>query len=106
MEDLINLTIGRRLRLRRRDLGLSQTDVSLKIGTRFQQVHKYESGECRISAAQLWRLAQALEVDVRYFFDGLLDERPLTCGPSSARAAEADLEDARMMKAISGSLAA
>ncbi|HZZ34863.1 MAG TPA: helix-turn-helix transcriptional regulator, partial [Caulobacteraceae bacterium] len=40
---------------------------------RFQQIQKYECGANRISAARLWQLAEALEVPVGYFFDGLID---------------------------------
>jgi len=38
---------------------------------RFQQIQKYECGANRISAARLWRLSEALEVPVGYFYDGL-----------------------------------
>jgi transcriptional regulator with XRE-family HTH domain len=40
---------------------------------RFQQIQKYECGANRISAARLWRLSEALEVPVGYFYDGLVD---------------------------------
>ena len=40
---------------------------------RFQQIQKYECGANRISAARLWRLSEALEVPVGYFYDGLAD---------------------------------
>jgi transcriptional regulator with XRE-family HTH domain len=69
--DDINRKIGARLRRRRRLLGLTQTDVAVRCGVRFQQVQKYETGQSRVSAVQLMRLAAALSVPVAYFFDGL-----------------------------------
>jgi len=54
-------------------MGLTQQDVGEALGIRFQQVQKYESAANRMSAAVLWKLSNLLEVDVRYFFDGLSD---------------------------------
>ncbi len=67
----IDLLLGRRLRNRRRLLGLTQNQLALMVGVRFQQIQKYESGANRISASRLWRFCQALEVPAAYFFDGL-----------------------------------
>jgi transcriptional regulator with XRE-family HTH domain len=71
MEEKIDLQLGRRLRLRRRLMGLTQNQLALMVGVRFQQIQKYESGANRISASRLWRFCQALEVPVAYFFAGL-----------------------------------
>lgn len=70
MASEIDLHIGRRLRRRRRVLGLTQQQLGDRLGIRFQQVQKYECGANRISAARLWYLASALETDVLYFYDG------------------------------------
>ncbi|MET4684013.1 transcriptional regulator with XRE-family HTH domain [Brevundimonas faecalis] len=67
----IDLHLGRRLRRRRRLLGLTQQQLAVQVGVRFQQVQKYECGANRISAARLWELAEALETPVSYFYDGL-----------------------------------
>ena len=67
----IDLHLGRRLRRRRRLLGLTQQQLALQVGIRFQQIQKYECGANRISAARLWQLAEALESPVSYFYDGL-----------------------------------
>ena len=69
----IDLHLGRRLRRRRRLLGLTQQQLALQVGIRFQQIQKYECGANRISAARLWALSEALEVPVGYFYDGLSD---------------------------------
>jgi transcriptional regulator with XRE-family HTH domain len=67
----IDLHLGKRLRRRRRLLGLTQQQLAASVGVRFQQIQKYECGANRISAARLWSLAEALEVPVNYFYDGL-----------------------------------
>lgn len=69
----IDLHLGKRLRRRRRILGLTQQQLASNVGVRFQQIQKYECGANRISAARLWSLAEALEVPVNYFYDGLAE---------------------------------
>ena len=69
----IDLHLGRRLRRRRRLLGLTQQQLAVQVGIRFQQIQKYECGANRISAARLWQLAEALETPVAYFYDGLAE---------------------------------
>lgn len=73
MANDIDLHLGKRLRRRRRLLGLTQQQLAVAVGIRFQQIQKYECGANRISAARLWQLAEALEVQVSYFYDGLAD---------------------------------
>jgi transcriptional regulator with XRE-family HTH domain len=90
--------LGRRLRLRRRIMGLTQNELAAKVGVRFQQIQKYESGANRISAARLWGFSQALEVPVSYFFEGLGSARRSTAetptGDLMNRAEAMDLIDA------------
>ena len=71
MNDRIDLHIGRRLRSRRKLLGLTQERLAAACDVRFQQIQKYECGANRMSAARLWRLARFLDVPMSYFFDGL-----------------------------------
>ena len=73
MGDDIDLHLGKRLRRRRRLLGLTQQQVAEGVGIRCQQIQKYECGANRISAARLWQLAQVLDVPVSYFYDGLTE---------------------------------
>ncbi|MBV9994494.1 MAG: helix-turn-helix transcriptional regulator [Caulobacteraceae bacterium] len=63
--------LGKRLFELRRRLGLTQAQLALAVGVRFQQIQKYECGASKISASRLWALATALEVPVGYFFEGL-----------------------------------
>lgn len=76
MGDDIDLHLGKRLRRRRRLLGLTQNQVAEVVGIRFQQIQKYECGANRISAARLWQLSEALDVPVSYFYDGLGEYQP------------------------------
>ena len=73
MANDIDLHLGKRLRRRRRLLGLTQQQLAGAVGVRFQQIQKYECGANRISAARLWALSEALEVPISYFYDGLSD---------------------------------
>ena len=61
--------IGAAIRRRRRAIEVTLSELSQVCGVSFQQVQKYESGACSISASQLWTLAQALEVPIGYFYE-------------------------------------
>ncbi len=64
--------VGRRVRERRRELGMSQAKLGNTLGISFQQVQKYEIGINRVAAGRLWDIAKLLEVDhVAYFFEGI-----------------------------------
>src|ERR671915_151782 len=63
--------IGARIRARRIMLGLTQQQMAELVGVTSQQAHKYEKGINRVSAGRLYRIAQALGVEVSYFFEGL-----------------------------------
>ncbi|HEY8615412.1 helix-turn-helix transcriptional regulator [Phenylobacterium sp.] len=60
----LELAIGARIRTRRRQLGLSQSDLAEKLGVSFQQVQKYERGANRVAASTLVMTAQALGTTV------------------------------------------
>lgn len=72
----IDVHVGRRLRQRRRLLGLTQERLAQAVNIRFQQIQKYESGSNRISASRLWSLAKALDVTIAYFFEGMNGVEP------------------------------
>lgn len=67
----VDRLVGQRVRERRIMLGMSQQELGARIGVAFQQAHKYESGVNRISIGRLHRIAQALEVEIAYFFEGV-----------------------------------
>jgi transcriptional regulator with XRE-family HTH domain len=60
----LELAIGARMRTRRRQLGLSQSDLADRLGVSFQQVQKYERGANRVAASTLLAAAQALGVTI------------------------------------------
>jgi transcriptional regulator with XRE-family HTH domain len=62
--------MGRRIRQRRREIGISQTELARKLGLSFQQMQKYETGISRIGAALLQQIAKMLGVDIQFFYNG------------------------------------
>jgi transcriptional regulator with XRE-family HTH domain len=67
----IDIHVGRRLRLRRTLLGMSQERLGELLGLTFQQVQKYERGVNRIGSSRLFELGQILDVPVSFFFDDM-----------------------------------
>jgi DNA-binding transcriptional regulator YiaG len=65
----IHTRIGSAIRRRRRAIEVTLHELAQVCGVSFQQVQKYESGACAISAAQLWNMACALGVPVSYFYE-------------------------------------
>ena len=84
MVDDIDLRLGKRLRQRRRLLGLTQQQLATAVGVRFQQIQKYECAANRLSASRLWALSQALGTPVAYFFDDAADAEPEADEPNAA----------------------
>lgn len=60
--------VGKRIRSRRLECQLSQTELADKIGVTFQQVQKYEKGVNRVGAGRLQRISEALSVPISFFF--------------------------------------
>jgi transcriptional regulator with XRE-family HTH domain len=50
---------------------MTQQKLAELVGIKFQQIQKYETGANRVSASRLWDIADALEVQVAFFFEGL-----------------------------------
>ncbi|WP_309604452.1 helix-turn-helix transcriptional regulator [Phenylobacterium sp.] len=65
--------VGLRIRMRRKELGISQEKLAESIGLTFQQVQKYERATNRVSASKLWETARALSTGIAYFYEGLSD---------------------------------
>ncbi len=66
----VDIEMGRRIRLRRVEIGLSQSELGEKLGVSFQQVQKYEKGVNRVGASRLQQIAEALGVDLTFFYEG------------------------------------
>ena len=71
--DPIDIFVGNRIRQRRVMLGVSQQSLGRSLGLTFQQVQKQERGKNRVSCSALWRISEALDVPVSFFFDGVKD---------------------------------
>lgn len=74
MAHIVDVHVGKRIRQRRWLVGMTQQRLAECVGIKFQQIQKYETGANRVSASRLWDIADALEVDVAFFFEGLKDE--------------------------------
>lgn len=77
MKHPVDIYVGKKVRHRRKLLGLTQQQLGSTVGIKFQQVQKYESGNNRISASRLWGLSKALNVPIEYFFESLNDNNNL-----------------------------
>ena len=73
MEENFNIHLGRKLRMRRLSLGLTQTKVANAINVTFQQIQKYEKGTNGVSSSRLIQLSNFLKVPITYFFEDYAD---------------------------------
>ena len=69
LSTLLNEHLGKKLRLRRTSLGLTQTQVAKAINVTFQQIQKYEKGTNGVSSIRLLQLSNYLKVPINYFFE-------------------------------------
>ena len=67
-EVVVNQHIGKRIRKRRIELSMTQTELGNHLPTSFQQIQKYEKGTNGVSSAKLIYIAHALQVPITYFF--------------------------------------
>ena len=73
MKHPVDVHVGKRIRHRRWMVGMTQQQLAEKVGIKFQQIQKYETGMNRVSASRLWDISEALDVPIRFFFEGLDD---------------------------------
>ena len=67
----VDVHVGKRIRHRRWLVGMTQQQLAERVGIKFQQIQKYETGANRVSASRLWDISEALDVPVSFFFEGL-----------------------------------
>ncbi|AJD44728.1 helix-turn-helix transcriptional regulator [Rhizobium sp. SEMIA 4085] len=67
----VDIEVGRRIRMQRRVLGMSQSALAERVSVTFQQVQKYEKGSNRVGASRLQGIADCLNVPVSFFFEGM-----------------------------------
>jgi transcriptional regulator with XRE-family HTH domain len=72
----VDIVVGKRVRLRRVAIKMSQQELAKALRITFQQVQKYENGTNRISCSRLYDIARALKTPINYFFADLSDKNP------------------------------
>jgi transcriptional regulator with XRE-family HTH domain len=100
--DPVDRHVGIRIRLRRKQLNMSQGQLAEALGVTFQQIQKYERAANRVSASKLWEIAQALESPVSYFYEGLDGETEAAEGPLSAQQLLLSREGVELVAAFRG----
>ena len=98
MEENFNIHLGKKLRMRRLSLGLTQTKVAQAINITFQQIQKYEKGTNGISSLRLLQLANFLKVPVVYFFE----DYPSYIGNDTNNQSSEDLNYSFLAKLFNG----
>ncbi len=98
MEENFNVHLGKKLRMRRLSLGLTQTKVASAINVTFQQIQKYEKGTNGVSSSRLIQLSNFLKVPITYFFEDFVDYDS-SAGQGSTEAS--DLNYSFLMKTFS-----
>ena len=78
----IDAMLGKRIRLRRTLLGLSQAQLAAQLSFSQQQVALLERGEGRLFAAHLYLLSRVLGVPVDFFF-GVGTQQPVSGSTAS-----------------------
>jgi transcriptional regulator with XRE-family HTH domain len=89
MPHKVDVHVGKRIRQRRWLAGMTQQRLAELVGIKFQQIQKYETGANRVSASRLWDIAEALDIDVSHFFEGM--ETSKTSGASVSKNIPVDL---------------
>lgn len=87
----VDVHVGKRVRHRRWLVGMTQQQLAEKVGIKFQQIQKYETGANRVSASRLWDIADALDVPVAFFFEGIEESGKKSAQNVAAEAIPADL---------------
>ena len=106
--DPIDVAVGARIRIRRRWLGFSQTQLANALGITFQQVQKYERGANRVSASMLVKIASKLETTVAALVgedgqapvEAIIYAQLATPGATDLLAAYAQISDGEARRAL------
>ena len=69
--DPVDLQVGKNVRAKRTELGLSQDHVANQLGLSLPEYQEYESGRRRFGPERLLRLARLFGVSPEEFFEGL-----------------------------------
>ena len=89
----VDVHVGKRVRLRRTLLRMSQEQLGASLNIAFQQVQKYERGANRNSASRLWDISQVLDVQISYFFGDMKDDTMRSSPRRFSRGETIDFDD-------------
>lgn len=67
--------LGKRIKVLRKEKGLSQAELGKKIGLSYAQVGRYETKGMQPSAEVLQKLAKELDVSIDYLLNGSAEEK-------------------------------
>ena len=65
----VDRSVGRRIRTKRKAIGMSQSELASSLGVSFQQIQKYESGVSGIAERRLTQICDALGLPLSFFVD-------------------------------------
>ena len=68
MKQKIDFYIGKRLKIRRSLLGLSQKQLAVMVQFTLKELQNYEEGSVHLSASDIYKLSKVLEVPLMYFY--------------------------------------
>ncbi|WP_375653595.1 MULTISPECIES: helix-turn-helix domain-containing protein [unclassified Bartonella] len=71
----IDLFIGKKIRLKRKMLKMSQKTLGQHLGVTFQQIQKYEKGLNRVSAGRLMEISDILNVPLSFFYANIITKQ-------------------------------
>ncbi|WP_375647810.1 MULTISPECIES: helix-turn-helix domain-containing protein [unclassified Bartonella] len=75
---LNDVSVGEKIRYRRKYMGISQTELGKKLGVSFQQIQKYENGSNRVGAGRLQEIANILDVHISFFYTDISQKRNIS----------------------------
>ncbi len=84
----IDIAIGCKIHQARTEAKASRLSVANLMGLSHQQLHKYESGQDRITAGRLAALAKILKKPIAYFYE---DAEKIIANPAQQAKALAEL---------------
>lgn len=75
-EEEFNKALGFRLMTLRQSHKMSQESLGIRLGIKYQQIQKYESGQVRMPPERIASCARILSVPIEYFFGTGIDDKP------------------------------
>src|SRR3989442_14443244 len=84
--------VGSRVRMRRKMLAMSQTQLADALGITYQQVQKNERGTNRIGASRWQQISHILQVPIAFFFEGA-SNASASRGPHGSELSIAQIDD-------------